>query len=128
MVFICEERFFKVIHMIELLIKFDSRLLYDPVTTPCGHAFCRGCLNRCLDHNASCPLCKTSLAEVMITRHYLGHHMLCCILFFLQFLHKTFSLFLMHITHVDILFYFGKPKYKQNLEVRYMTKITWNPY
>lgn len=40
------------------------RLLYDPVTTPCGHVFCRRCLDRCLDHQSSCPLCKSSLAEV----------------------------------------------------------------
>ena len=44
------------------------RLLFDPVTTPCGHAFCRGCLDRCLDHNASCPLCKSLLADVNINK------------------------------------------------------------
>lgn len=40
------------------------RLLYQPVTTPCGHSFCRQCLDRCLDHRSVCPLCKSSLAEV----------------------------------------------------------------
>ena len=40
------------------------RLLFHPVTTPCGHAFCRQCLDRCLDHRSDCPLCKSSLAEV----------------------------------------------------------------
>ncbi|XP_013421842.1 LON peptidase N-terminal domain and RING finger protein 3 [Lingula anatina] len=44
------------------------RLLYEPVTTPCGHVFCRGCLDRCLDHNNSCPLCKTSLVEYLAER------------------------------------------------------------
>ena len=39
------------------------RLLYQPVTTLCGHTFCRTCLERCLDHAPFCPLCKTSLAR-----------------------------------------------------------------
>ncbi|KAL0189515.1 hypothetical protein M9458_016614, partial [Cirrhinus mrigala] len=25
----------------------------DPVSTPCGHNFCKNCLNHCI-----CPLCK----------------------------------------------------------------------
>ena len=40
------------------------RLLHLPVTTPCGHTFCRPCLDKCLDHKTECPLCKGSLAEV----------------------------------------------------------------
>ncbi|XP_041484358.1 LON peptidase N-terminal domain and RING finger protein 3-like [Lytechinus variegatus] len=39
------------------------RLFYQPTTTPCGHTFCRGCLDRCLDYSQSCPLCKQSLSE-----------------------------------------------------------------
>lgn len=37
------------------------KLMYEPVTTPCGHSFCRSCLIRALDHNAHCPLCRTVL-------------------------------------------------------------------
>ncbi|KFM77543.1 LON peptidase N-terminal domain and RING finger protein 2, partial [Stegodyphus mimosarum] len=44
------------------------RILWEPVTTPCGHSFCRFCLNRCLDHQPTCPLCKTSLAEFLAER------------------------------------------------------------
>jgi len=44
------------------------RLLYHPVTTPCGHVFCRQCLDRCLDHNTMCPLCKSSLVEYLAER------------------------------------------------------------
>lgn len=44
------------------------RLLYHPVTTPCGHVFCRQCLDRCLDHKSDCPLCKSSLAEYLAER------------------------------------------------------------
>ncbi|XP_057663705.1 LON peptidase N-terminal domain and RING finger protein 1 [Diorhabda carinulata] len=38
-----------------------SRCILDPVTTGCGHTFCRGCLTRVLDHGLPCPLCMTSL-------------------------------------------------------------------
>eukprot|EP00026_Physarum_polycephalum_P007720 Phypoly_transcript_07785.p1 GENE.Phypoly_transcript_07785~~Phypoly_transcript_07785.p1 ORF type:complete len:432 (+),score=23.90 Phypoly_transcript_07785:112-1407(+) len=37
------------------------KLLFAPVTTPCGHSFCRSCLVRALDHNSCCPLCRTVL-------------------------------------------------------------------
>ena len=37
------------------------KLLYEPVTTPCGHTFCRGCLMRSLDHANRCPMCRTVL-------------------------------------------------------------------
>lgn len=43
------------------------RLFYEPVTTPCGHTFCLKCLERCLDHNPLCPLCKEKLSEVSMT-------------------------------------------------------------
>ncbi|KAM3827262.1 LON peptidase N-terminal domain and RING finger protein 3 isoform 2-T2 [Vipera latastei] len=41
------------------------RLFYEPVTTPCGHTFCLRCLERCLDHNPECPLCKEDLLECL---------------------------------------------------------------
>ncbi|GAA6225241.1 LON peptidase N-terminal domain and RING finger protein 2 [Lates japonicus] len=46
------------------------RLFYEPVTTPCGHTFCLKCLERCLDHNPNCPLCKENLSEYLATRGY----------------------------------------------------------
>ncbi|XP_065412742.1 LON peptidase N-terminal domain and RING finger protein 3 isoform X4 [Chrysemys picta bellii] len=46
------------------------RLFYEPVTTPCGHTFCLKCLERCLDHNAKCPLCKEGLSECLALRKY----------------------------------------------------------
>ena len=36
--------------------------LNSQVTTPCGHVFCRGCLDRVTDHSSKCPLCKNDLA------------------------------------------------------------------
>ncbi|PKU27901.1 lon peptidase n-terminal domain and ring finger protein 1-like [Limosa lapponica baueri] len=38
-------------------------MFFEPVTTPCGHTFCKECLERCLDHRPNCPLCKQSLRE-----------------------------------------------------------------
>lgn len=43
-------------------------LLVEPVTTPCGHCFCRVCLHRVLDHSPACPVCRTPL------RHLLARH------------------------------------------------------
>jgi len=36
-----------------------SNLLFEPVTTPCGHSFCRDCFARTQDHSNKCPLCRT---------------------------------------------------------------------
>lgn len=61
------------------LVSFDAsdlecslcmRLFYEPVTTPCGHTFCLKCLERCLDHNAKCPLCKDVLFQCLPSRKY----------------------------------------------------------
>ncbi|CAL0319881.1 unnamed protein product [Lupinus luteus] len=37
------------------------KLLYEPVTTPCGHSFCRSCLFQAMDCGNRCPLCRTVL-------------------------------------------------------------------
>ncbi|CAB1426898.1 unnamed protein product [Pleuronectes platessa] len=47
------------------------RLFYEPVTTPCGHTFCKNCVERCLDHTPQCPLCKESLKEYLACRKYI---------------------------------------------------------
>lgn len=36
-------------------------LLYDPLTTPCGHTFCKSCFARSLDHGDRCPLCRADM-------------------------------------------------------------------
>jgi Lon protease-like protein len=37
-------------------------LYYDSVTTPCGHTYCRVCLQRVLDHARHCPICRRPLS------------------------------------------------------------------
>lgn len=37
------------------------KLLYEPVTTSCGHSFCRSCLFQSMDRGNKCPLCRTVL-------------------------------------------------------------------
>ncbi|XP_027864754.1 LON peptidase N-terminal domain and RING finger protein 1 [Xiphophorus couchianus] len=46
------------------------RLFFEPVTTPCGHTFCKNCIERSLDHNVRCPLCKQPLQEYLKNRKY----------------------------------------------------------
>lgn len=36
-------------------------LLHEPLTTPCGHTYCRRCFARSLDHGSSCPLCRADM-------------------------------------------------------------------
>ncbi|KAL7416671.1 hypothetical protein BDY24DRAFT_377855 [Mrakia frigida] len=36
-------------------------MLFEPVTTGCGHTFCRRCIARSLDHSPKCPLCRSDL-------------------------------------------------------------------
>lgn len=36
-------------------------LLYNPLTTPCGHTFCKSCFARSLDHGDRCPLCRADM-------------------------------------------------------------------
>ncbi|KAL8835700.1 MAG: hypothetical protein Q9170_003202 [Blastenia crenularia] len=36
-------------------------LILDPLTTNCGHTFCRKCVARILDHSNLCPICRRTL-------------------------------------------------------------------
>uniref|UniRef100_A0A673IT75 Uncharacterized protein n=1 Tax=Sinocyclocheilus rhinocerous TaxID=307959 RepID=A0A673IT75_9TELE len=58
----------------ELAVRLDSCRLQcsicldvftDPVTTPCGHNFCRTCLNKCWTNTQTCfcPLCKEKFSR-----------------------------------------------------------------
>ncbi|XP_031979483.1 LON peptidase N-terminal domain and RING finger protein 3 isoform X2 [Corvus hawaiiensis] len=61
---------FEVVDPSDLDCSLCMRLFYEPVTTPCGHTFCLKCLERCLDHNPKCPLCKEGLSECLAMRKY----------------------------------------------------------
>nr|XP_056711058.1 LON peptidase N-terminal domain and RING finger protein 1 [Euleptes europaea] len=52
------------------------RLFFHPVTTPCGHTFCKNCLERCFDYAPQCPLCKEGLKEYLANRKYSITHLL----------------------------------------------------
>ncbi|XP_006135390.2 LON peptidase N-terminal domain and RING finger protein 3 isoform X1 [Pelodiscus sinensis] len=61
---------FELVDPSDLDCSLCMRLFYEPVTTPCGHTFCLKCLERCLDHNPKCPLCKEGLSECLAMRRY----------------------------------------------------------
>uniref|UniRef100_A0A8C4YU69 LON peptidase N-terminal domain and ring finger 2 n=1 Tax=Gadus morhua TaxID=8049 RepID=A0A8C4YU69_GADMO len=60
----------ELLDSVDMECSLCMRLFYEPVATPCGHTFCLKCLERCLDHNPNCPLCKENLAEYLATRGY----------------------------------------------------------
>ncbi|XP_042569810.1 E3 ubiquitin-protein ligase TRIM39-like [Cyprinus carpio] len=49
----------------ELQCSICLDVLTDPVTTPCGHNFCRTCLNKCWTNiqTCFCPLCKENFSR-----------------------------------------------------------------
>lgn len=47
------------------------KLLFEPVTTPCGHTFCRGCFARSADHSNKCPMCRTVRARPLLAQSLL---------------------------------------------------------
>lgn len=52
-------------------------LFYEPITTPCGHTFCRACFARSLDYSSKCPLCRASMPSfAFFQNHPLNHALL----------------------------------------------------
>ncbi|KAK9119112.1 hypothetical protein Scep_017205 [Stephania cephalantha] len=51
----------KLQHADEFDCTLCLKLLYEPITTPCGHSFCRPCLFQSMDHGNKCPMCRTVL-------------------------------------------------------------------
>ncbi|XP_026760079.1 LON peptidase N-terminal domain and RING finger protein 2 isoform X2 [Galleria mellonella] len=44
---------------LECVLCFET--FTKPITTPCGHTYCQTCIERSVDYNLPCPLCKRSL-------------------------------------------------------------------
>ena len=51
-------------------------LMLDPVTTSCGHTFCRKCVARVLDHSRLCPICRRQLFMRPGVQHEAGNRTL----------------------------------------------------
>ncbi|KAM3968411.1 uncharacterized protein ACR2FA_000607 [Aphomia sociella] len=51
---------------LECVLCFET--LSKPVTTPCGHTFCHTCIERSLDYQSTCPLCKRSLGSFAVRK------------------------------------------------------------
>ncbi|CAF2815635.1 unnamed protein product [Rotaria sp. Silwood2] len=52
----------KKLHATDFECSICCNLLWFPITTPCGHVFCRECVIRSVDNTqAQCPICKSSL-------------------------------------------------------------------
>ncbi|WVQ73103.1 hypothetical protein IAR50_002667 [Cryptococcus sp. DSM 104548] len=56
-----EEWQFKKELMLNTECDVCAMTLYEPLTTPCQHSFCRKCLSRTLDHSPRCPVCRQDL-------------------------------------------------------------------
>merc|ERR1719473_2641536 len=41
-----------------------NQLLLDPVSAPCGHTFCRACLEQSLGYRGVCAVCRAPVAGV----------------------------------------------------------------
>ncbi|KAB5579163.1 hypothetical protein PHYPO_G00191960 [Pangasianodon hypophthalmus] len=47
----------------QLLCSICLDVFTDPVTTPCGHNFCKSCLTQCWEKSQHCPLCKDNFTK-----------------------------------------------------------------
>ncbi|RKP24259.1 PUA-like domain-containing protein [Syncephalis pseudoplumigaleata] len=54
-------------------------LLYRPVITPCGHSFCRCCLERAYDHSQVCASCRQPLPSPVVLFTQGKHHLLAAL-------------------------------------------------
>lgn len=52
----------------DLECKLCCSLLYKPVTSPCGHNFCKDCLRRSLDYRVACPCCRRPMNKYLAER------------------------------------------------------------
>ena len=44
-----------------LICLCSCRILFKPITTPCGHMYCESCITCNLDYTNTCPMCRHDL-------------------------------------------------------------------
>ncbi|RDW90719.1 putative ATP-dependent protease (CrgA) [Aspergillus mulundensis] len=63
----CYTRFSRTLDKLRAAVRneLDCQVCYaliiDPLTTPCGHTFCRSCVSMALSHSNLCPICRRKL-------------------------------------------------------------------
>lgn len=45
--------------------------LKNPVMTPCGHTYCKDCIDQCLSRGPECPVCKGQVAPDQLKKNFL---------------------------------------------------------
>ena len=60
------------LHLGDLECPLCLRVYWNPDVTPYGHTFCSDCLERTLDHDPKCPLCKYSLEDFTEAQEWLN--------------------------------------------------------
>ncbi|KAJ3104200.1 hypothetical protein HDU97_009455 [Phlyctochytrium planicorne] len=65
-------------------------MIQDPVTSPCGHTWCRGCLLQSLSHATSCPLCRRNLPPYTYFERRPRNRILHSLIEFVQTVFKSF--------------------------------------
>lgn len=46
--------------------------------TPCGHSFCKGCIEQAITTKKSCPVCNSAVEVQELHRSYIPKYVLCC--------------------------------------------------
>jgi len=73
---ICRYFYRQIISLTDFDCSLCSRILFEPVTTLCGHTFCRECISRVADHRLACPLCVHPLPkcweQILSTTHLIN--------------------------------------------------------
>ena len=46
-----------------------------PKITSCQHTFCVSCLDKCLETNHTCPMCRTQIREAINNTNHTAHNL-----------------------------------------------------
>ena len=63
-----------LINVDDILEKFDCPIcmckLNEPIIASCGHTFCKGCIEECVNRSHECPSCRKALTNDQLFRNY----------------------------------------------------------